>query len=89
MKTALTVDSAGRVLLPSETRRQLNLQPGSRLLLSVMSGRTQLTPEPQADAELHVAPSHRSVLPATGQVFDAAAATRKERETQSRRRKAR
>lgn len=89
MKTALTVDSAGRVVLPSETRRRLNLKPGSRLLLAVVAERIELTPEPQADAELHVAPSRRAVLPATGQAFDAAAATRREREAQAHRRKAR
>jgi AbrB family looped-hinge helix DNA binding protein len=33
MKTALTIDSAGRVVLPSEARRLLNLRPGSRLRL--------------------------------------------------------
>ncbi len=89
MKTAITMDSAGRVVLPSEIRRRLNLRPGSRLLLSVVAERIELTPEPQADAELHVAPSRRSVLPATGQAFDAAAVTRQEREAQARRRKAR
>ena len=89
MKTALTVDSAGRVVLPSETRRRLNLKAGSRLLLSVVAERIELTPEPQADAELHVAPSRRAVLPATGKAFDAAAATRRERDAQARRRKER
>ena len=89
MKTALTLDSSGRVVLPSETRRRLNLRPGSRLLLSVVAERIELTPEPQADAELHVAPSRRTVLPATGRAFDAAAAPRREREAQARRRKAR
>ena len=84
-----TLDSAGRVVLPSETRRRLNLRPGSRLLLTVVAERIELTPEPQADAELHVAPSRRSVLPPTGQTLDAAAATRREREAQARPRKAR
>ena len=89
MKTAITMDSAGRVVLPSEIRRRLNLRPGSRLLLSVVAERIELTPEPQADAELHIAPSRRRVLPATGQALDAAAATRQERAAQARRRKAR
>jgi AbrB family looped-hinge helix DNA binding protein len=89
MKTVLTVDSGGRVVLPSETRRRLNLRPGSRLLLEVVAEHIELTPEPQADAELHVAPSRRAVLPATGQALDAAAATRQEREAQAHRRKER
>jgi AbrB family looped-hinge helix DNA binding protein len=89
MKTALTIDSAGRVVLPSEARRQLNLRPGSRLLLSVVSERIELTPEPQAETRLAVSPSRRKVLPPTGKPFDAAAATRSERQLQARRRKAR
>ena len=89
MKTALTLDSAGRVVLPSETRRRLNLGPGSRLLLSVVAERIELTPEAQTDATLALAPSKRKVLPPSGKAFDAAAATRDERAAQSRRRKAR
>jgi AbrB family looped-hinge helix DNA binding protein len=89
MKTAITMDSAGRVVLPSETRRRLNLRPGSRLLLSVVAERIELTPENQADTPLGVAPSKRKVLPPTGKPFDAAAATRDERARQARPRKAR
>ena len=29
----ITIDRAGRVVLPAELRRRLNLRPGSRLLL--------------------------------------------------------
>ena len=89
MKTAITVDSAGRVVLPSEARRRLNLKPGSRLILSVVAERIELTPEVVADIELAVAPSRRAVLPPTGKALDAAAATRAERQAQARPRKAR
>jgi AbrB family looped-hinge helix DNA binding protein len=89
MKTALTLDSAGRVVLPSETRRRLNLRPGSRLLLSVVAERIELTPEAQTATALTLAPSKRKVLPPTGKTFDATTATRDERAAQSRRRKAR
>ena len=89
MKVAITMDSAGRVVLPSETRRRLNLRPGSRLLLSVVAERIELTPEPQADAELRRSPTGRTVLAPTGQSFDAAAAVRSERERQARRRSSR
>jgi AbrB family looped-hinge helix DNA binding protein len=89
LTTALTMDSAGRVVLPSETRRRLNLRPGSRLLLSVVAERIELTPEVQSDAQLGVAPSKRKVLPPTGERLDASAAVRDERAAQARRRKAR
>lgn len=89
MKTALTVDSAGRVVLPSEARRRLNLRAGSRLLLSIVAERIELTPEAQADAPLVMAPSKRKVLPPTGERLDAAAAVREERAAQARRRRVR
>ena len=89
MKTALTVDSAGRVVLPSETRRLLNLHPGSRLRLAVVAERIELTPEPEDDAGMALAPSRRRVLKPTGKPFDAAAATRTERSSQSRARQRR
>jgi hypothetical protein len=47
--------------------------------------RIELTPEPQAEAELVVTAGRRTLLRPTGKAFDAAAATRAEREAQSRR----
>lgn len=85
MKTTLTVDSAGRVVLPSEARRLLNLRPGSRLRQVVLAERIELTPEPEADARTALAPSRRRVLQPTGRPLDAAAATRAERNARSQR----
>jgi len=89
MKTALTIDSAGRVVLPSEARRLLNLRPGSRLRITVVAERIGLTPEPEDDADLMLAQSSGRVLQATGKTCDAAAATRAERNANPRPRKAR
>jgi AbrB family looped-hinge helix DNA binding protein len=89
MTSAITMDSAGRIVLPSEVRRRLNLQPGARLRWSVLAERIELTPEVQADTEFAASPSRRKVLPATGKAFDAAGAVREERASQARRRKAR
>ena len=88
MNHALTIDSAGRIVLPSAVRRALNLTPGSRLRLEVVAQRIELTPEPDADAdaELLRRPGRRTVLKPTGQPFDAAAAMRAERDAQARRR---
>ena len=44
MKHALTIDSAGRIVLPSAVRRALNLSAGSRLRLDVVAQRIELTP---------------------------------------------
>jgi AbrB family looped-hinge helix DNA binding protein len=85
MSQALTIDSAGRIVLPSAVRRQLNLGAGSRLRLDVVAQRIELTPEPDSDAggALLAVPGKRTVLRPTGRAFDAAAAVRAEREAQA------
>lgn len=83
--TAIPIDRAGRIVLPSEAHCRLDLQPGSNLLLSGLAQRIELTPARRAGAALTLAPSRRKVLPPTGQPFDAAAATRDERSTYSHR----
>ena len=85
MSQAITMDQAGRIVLPMAVRRRLNLAPGARLMLDVVAQRIELTPEPQAEAELVVTAGRRTVLRPTGKAFDAAAATRAERDAQSRR----
>jgi AbrB family looped-hinge helix DNA binding protein len=83
VKRSITIDQAGRIVLPSEVRRRLNLGPGSRLRVAVVAERIELTPEPEPDPALALTPSKRSVLQATGTGFDAAAATRAERDAQT------
>jgi AbrB family looped-hinge helix DNA binding protein len=85
MRLAITIDRSGRIVLPSEVRRQLNLGPGTRLMLDVVAQRTALTPQPQTDPEPALTAGNRTVLPPTGNAFDASAATRAEREAQARR----
>jgi AbrB family looped-hinge helix DNA binding protein len=86
MNATLTLDKAGRVLIPGEVRRRLNLLPGARLNLELLAERIEITVASDADAALGTAPSRRRVLPASGRPFDATAATRTEREAQARRR---
>ncbi len=85
IRQAITVDRAGRIVLPAELRRRLNLSPGSRLRLDVVAQRIELTPEPQGAGELVVSGARRTVWRPTGAAFDAAAATREERDAQARR----
>ena len=87
MNQPITMDSAGRIVVPREVRRQLGLGAGSTLLLDVVAQRIELTPQPRADAELLVRSGRRTVLRASGKAFDAAAATRAERDAQARRAK--
>ena len=85
MTADLTIDSAGRIVLPSAVRRALNLSAGSRLRLDVVAQRIELTPAPDTDAELLVVPGRRTVLRPTGRRSDAAALVRAERDTQAER----
>ena len=78
----LTIDSEGRIALPSDVRRRLSLRAGSKLRLSVESGRVLLTPE----SVLGMSATKRVVLRPSGRTFDAAAATRADRHAQARRR---
>ena len=84
MSIPITVDRVGRIVLPSEIRRRLNLTAGSRLRLEVVAERIELTPEPEPAPAL-VRKGKRLLLPPSGAPFDAAAATRAEREAQARR----
>lgn len=83
MKSALTVDSAGRIVLPSAVRRALNLTAGSRLRLDLVAQRIELTPEPDTDAGLLVVPGQRTVLRPVGKPGNAAALVRAERDAQA------
>lgn len=83
MNFDLTMDSAGRIVLPSAVRRQLNLSAGSRLRLDIVAQRIELTPESDADAGLLAVDGKRTVLRPTGKPSDAAAAVRAEREAQA------
>lgn len=85
MSVDLTLDSAGRIVLPAEVRRRLNLVAGSRLSLDVVAERIELTPQASADSELLARPGKRVLLRPTGAAQDAALATRQERDARARR----
>jgi AbrB family looped-hinge helix DNA binding protein len=46
MTTTLTVDKAGRVVIPKRIREKMHLQPGTRLRLELVGDRLELTHEP-------------------------------------------
>ncbi len=85
MSRPIAIDRAGRIVLPVSVRRQFNLQPGSRLMLDVVAQRIELTPQAPPDPALLTTENHRTVLRASGEPFDAAAAVRSERQAQARR----
>ncbi len=75
-----TLDSAGRVVLPSGVRKRLNLAPGARFSVDVVAERIELTLEAAPDAAVK-RKAGRLVLAAMGEPLDAAAAIRAERQT--------
>lgn len=84
MTHSTILDSVGRVVLPSDVRRRLNLAPGARFRLEVVAERIELTPEAEP-ARPVVRKGQRLVLAPTGEPLDAAATVRAEREAQARR----
>ncbi len=83
MPFTASLDKAGRISLPSEVRRRLNLVPGSRFEVDVVAERIELTP--QIEAPSLKRKDERLVLAATGARVDAAAAVRAERDAQAER----
>lgn len=84
MTSTITMDAAGRVVLPAQIRKRLHLQAGAKLRLDVVADRLELTPEPEETSGVS-RKDGRLVLSATGKSFDAAAAIRAERVKQTRR----
>ncbi len=80
MSLTISVDSAGRLVLPIEVRRRLNLVAGSKLKLDVVAQRIELTPQAEAQSPVVMSKGRRLVLAATAQASSAARAVRDERD---------
>lgn len=79
MNSTITMDGAGRLILPKAMRERLHLRAGSRLTAEVVADRIELTPAADADVEV-IRKGKRLVLAKSGVPFDAAAAVRAEHE---------
>lgn len=77
-----TLDSTGRVVLPSDVRRRLRLAAGDRFHVEVVADRIELTLEAPPEPAV-VRKAGRLVLAATDEPLDAAAAIRAERDNQA------
>ena len=75
--TTLTVDKAGRVVIPKRIREQLHLREGSRLRLQLVGDRLELTHEPN-EVQLERRGRRRVIVGREG--FDAAQAAQDARE---------
>jgi AbrB family looped-hinge helix DNA binding protein len=48
MKTSITIGKSGRLVIPKPLRERLGLREGSRLLVEVVGGRLEATPDSDA-----------------------------------------
>lgn len=79
MTATITIDKAGRVVLPKSIRERLHLREGSRLKVEVLGDRLELTQEaPEVRVEMRG--KRRVVVGWDG--FDAAGAVKAAREEQ-------
>ncbi len=77
-----TLDSTGRIVLPSDVRKRLHLETGARFSVEVVADRIELTLEASPDGAV-VRKAGRLALAAAGEPLDAAAAIRAERQLQA------
>ncbi len=78
----MTLDKAGRIVLPKALRDRLHLRAGSKLRAEIVGDRIQLS-EDAAEARIEKRGSRRVIVGWEG--FDAAKAVREMREDQVRR----
>ena len=52
MKVTITMDSAGRIVLPKPVRELLHLRGGARLKANVSADKIELIPEPDNEVEI-------------------------------------
>ena len=78
MTATITIDTAGRLVLPKAMRDRLHLSAGSKLKASVVADKIELTPEP--DADVRIERRGKRLVIVGGPAFDAGAAVKAARE---------
>lgn len=88
MTATLTLDEAGRLVLPEAALRVLGIAPGTAVQAEVTADRIEILPDDGEDlpviTELEVTPEGRLVLPKTGVKMDTVAAIKADREARIR-----
>jgi AbrB family looped-hinge helix DNA binding protein len=83
MDVTITMDSAGRIVLPKTVRELLHLRGGAKLMLKVSASKIELSPE--ADDQVQVTRrGDRLVIVGTPKGLNAAEAIQADREDQDR-----
>lgn len=80
MKRSVTIDAAGRLVLPKAIRERLNLRAGARLRVDLEAGGILLRPEADGDKVEVVQEGKRKVLRVAGPPVDVVEAIKQDRE---------
>ena len=78
MTATITIDAAGRLVLPTAMRDRLHLRAGARLKADVVADKIELTPEP--DPDVRIERRGKRLVIVGGPPFDAVAALKADRE---------
>lgn len=78
MSAAISIDAAGRFVLPKAMRDRLHLRAGTKLRAEIVADRIELTPEP--DSDVRIARRGKRMVIVDGPAFDARAAIKADRE---------
>ena len=78
MTATITIDAAGRFVLPKDMRERLHLRKGAKLRADVIGDKIELTPEP--DADVRIERRGKLLVIVGGPPFDAVAAIKADRE---------
>jgi len=78
MTATITIDAAGRLVLPKAMRDRLHLRAGARLKADVVADKIELTPEP--DADVRIERRGKRLVIVGGPPFAAGAAIKADRE---------
>ena len=78
MTATITIDTAGRLVLPKAMRDRLHLSAGSKLKADLIADKIELTPEP--DADVRIERRGKLLVIVGGPSFDAVAAIKADRE---------
>jgi AbrB family looped-hinge helix DNA binding protein len=79
MTATITIDTAGRFVLPKAMRDRLHLRAGSKLKADIIADKIELTPEPDEGVRL-VRKGKLLVITGVKKPFDAVAAVKAARE---------
>ena len=78
MASTISIDAAGRFVLPKAIRDRLHLRAGTKLRAEIVANKIELTPEP--DSDVRIERRGKRMVIVDGPTFDARAAIKADRE---------